>query len=576
MAARSALVVATADYEDRRLRRLRAPAADADSLARVLRDPAIGAFEVEVLLDETEGKITRRLSRFFLRDRHPDDTLLLHLSCHGIKSEDGRLYFAVKDTDKDDLDATAIAAEWLRGLMDRSRSRRIVMTLDCCFSGAFGRGLLARGSEAADTSEVLGGRGRAILTATDAVEYALEGDQVVGEGTPSIFTSAVVDGLKSGSADRDGDGWVSVDDLYEHVFETVRASTSNMTPRKWILDLQGPALRIARSTRGTQSERPDELALLVRSPAADIRYAAVEVLSERLRGQDPQVATRARSALRTLAADPSGRVSRAASTALGNERLAHRIGGAPRELRALAISPDWRLACISGSAPMGTFGPGLWDLTTGRLQENSPRLPGMAPLAFSPDGALLALRAERGVLLVDPATGEQRAAIPAGTRRLVFAADGRLAATWHDATIQLWTLPDCREHAALTAEEAATVTALAFVPGAEVVATLTATEAFLWETRQGRLLGRLAHGEHVTALAASPEGRLIGLAGGNVVSLWEVATRRELSRLHHDELVTALAFDPQGRTLTVGAGTGRTIGKPLLVGHLGRLLMTTR
>src|SRR3954451_25061138 len=120
--ARRALIVANSTYDDVRLRRLRAPATDAAELASVLGDPAIGDYTVEALEDADEGRVRRRLSRFF-RESDRDDTLLVHFACHGVKDDDGHLYFAAKDTDVDDLDATAVASPWLRRLMDRCLSR---------------------------------------------------------------------------------------------------------------------------------------------------------------------------------------------------------------------------------------------------------------------------------------------------------------------------------------------------------------------------------------------------------------------------------------------------------------------
>src|SRR5215813_10513931 len=97
---RSALIVASSEYSDPRLRRLRAPAHDADLLAEVLSDSEIGAFEVAVSADEPESIVRRKLAQFF-DGRGRDDLLLIHFSCHGLKDEDGSLYFAAPDTDLD-------------------------------------------------------------------------------------------------------------------------------------------------------------------------------------------------------------------------------------------------------------------------------------------------------------------------------------------------------------------------------------------------------------------------------------------------------------------------------------------
>jgi Caspase domain len=253
---RHALVVAVSRYRDPKLRRLRAPAADAKRLAAVLQDPNVGGFDVEVALDENEAPLRRRIARFF-SGRRPDDLLLVHFSCHGIKDERGDLYLAAADTEVGDLlGATGVSSSWLSEQVGRSRSRRVVLLLDCCFSGSFPFGVRARATDTVDAQHQLEGRGRAVITASNAMEYAYEGDQLTGHGEPSIFTEAVVEGLASGDADRDGDGLISVDELYDYVFDRVKERTPNQTPNK-LSTLEG-ALHIARSqARPPAAEQPE-------------------------------------------------------------------------------------------------------------------------------------------------------------------------------------------------------------------------------------------------------------------------------------------------------------------------------
>src|ERR687887_181227 len=96
-ARREALIIAADSYDDPKLRALRAPARDAEELARVLGDPDVGDFQVEVSLNEPDHVVRRKLSEFFT-GRSRDDLLLLHISCHGLKDEDGTLYFANANT----------------------------------------------------------------------------------------------------------------------------------------------------------------------------------------------------------------------------------------------------------------------------------------------------------------------------------------------------------------------------------------------------------------------------------------------------------------------------------------------
>jgi uncharacterized caspase-like protein len=312
---RHALIVATARYSDARLQQLRAPAADAEALAEVLRDPEKGDFEVELGVNETHGDLTRMIARFF-GDRSPQDLLFLHFSCHGVKDEDGELYLAAADTDLDLLSATGISAAWLNDRINRTRSRRTVVLLDCCFSGSFPSGLRRRG-DGLDAPQRLEGRGRAIITASNAMEYAYEGDELTGEGRPSVFTEAVVEGLRTGEADLDQDHLVSIDDLYHYVYDRVRDRTPSQTP-SIKSDLEG-ALYLARSTYRPPIEpaRLDpELLSRTEDRYAGIREGAVQELAELLTVRDPSVALAARETLLRMTSDDSRRVAARAQTAL--------------------------------------------------------------------------------------------------------------------------------------------------------------------------------------------------------------------------------------------------------------------
>ncbi len=319
MAARSALVVASDDYADVRLGRLRAPAVDAEHLARVLGDSSIGNFEVEVLHNEPEHRIRRRLSAFF-SNRDRDDLLVVHFSCHGVKDDNGHLYFASSDTEMGDLDATAVSAEFVNRQMARSRSRRIALFLDCCYSGAFSRGVIARAGDQVDLADRFDGRGQVVITASTSMEYAFEGDELSGEGTPSVFTSALVDGLETGAADLDGDSLVSIDELYEYLYEHVRERNPNQTPSKWVYDLRGD-LYVARAPESAQkpAELPVDVQDALGSSFVLARENAVEELGRLLGGRHRGLALAAEQALEQLAADDSRRVSEAAKRTLAEQ-----------------------------------------------------------------------------------------------------------------------------------------------------------------------------------------------------------------------------------------------------------------
>ncbi|MFI8091295.1 caspase family protein [Streptomyces sp. NPDC086080] len=230
-AGRHALLVATGVYDSPDLRRLRSPARDALELAEVLGDPRIGDFEVGTVVDRAHSEVTRAIERFFL-DRRRDDLLLLHLSCHGLKDDNGELHFATADTDRRLLASTSVPAQFVQRQMNLCRARSIVLLLDCCYSGAFLAG--GKGDTTVHVKDELSGHGRVVLTATNRTEYAWEGGRITElDPEPSRFTGALVKGLRSGEADRDRDGVISVHEMYDYVYEELRDAGVRQRPQMW-------------------------------------------------------------------------------------------------------------------------------------------------------------------------------------------------------------------------------------------------------------------------------------------------------------------------------------------------------
>ncbi|MFD4676678.1 caspase family protein [Lentzea sp. NPDC058450] len=320
---RHALIIASHVFADPGLSSLRAPAHDAARLSEVLADPRIGGFHVRTLINSSAAEINEAVEDFFA-DRAPDDLLVLHFSGHGVKDEAGELHFATSSTKLSRLAGTAVSADFVARRMNRSRSRRIVLLLDCCYSGAFGRGMVARAGGSVGLEEQFGGSGRAVITASSAMEYAFEGASVAdaSEGEPSVFTSALVEGLESGDADRDQDGHVGLDELYEYVYDRVRRVTPHQTPGKWMLDVRGD-LRIARRARpvSVPSALPAELQEAIDHSLPGVRAGAIPELRRMLTVAHEGRALAARLALRRLGEDDSRMVASAAREALGEKPL---------------------------------------------------------------------------------------------------------------------------------------------------------------------------------------------------------------------------------------------------------------
>jgi Caspase domain len=356
---RKALIIANDTYEQDALSNLLAPASDAEALGRVLGNPQIGDFAVQVVQNEPRHVIEAQIEDLF-SDSRPDDVLLMHFSGHGLKSESGDLFFAACNTRPNRLRATAVSADFVQQCMRDSRSRSIVLLLDCCYAGAFTQGVRARAAGAVnvfDSFPQAGGRGRAVITASNAIEYAFEGDRLADDqhGRPSVFTGALVEGLATGDADQDEDGWVSLNELYDYVFDKVRDQNPQQTPSRQV-ELEGE-LYLARSQRRRihPAAIPPELQAALTDANMFARLGAVGELRVRLASDNLPVAVGAYEALAERArtdirfvADPAAKALSEASvqpakTELHFGRAEH--GSAPPHQIVHLLGPPIARAC---------------------------------------------------------------------------------------------------------------------------------------------------------------------------------------------------------------------------------------
>jgi serine/threonine protein phosphatase PrpC len=360
---RKALLIANDEYDQKALQDLRAPTADAEALRRVLADPQIGDFVVQVVRNEPAHLIAAQIEDFFYESR-PGDLLLAHFSGHGLKSESGELFFAASNTRTNRLGSTAVAADFLQRCMRDSRSRSVVLFLDCCYSGAFAKGVQVRTAgdinvlDSFPPRRMGGGRGRAVITASSAMEFAFEGSHPSDDAqrTPSVFTSALVEGLSTGDADRDEDGWASLDELYDYVFDKVREQNPHQTPSRRI-ELEGE-LYLARSRR--RRIRPAPLPADLQAALADTnmytRLGAMTELRSRLASDNLEGAVAAYAALTELARTATRYLAEPAAEALSQVTVRPNLtelhfgqveqGAAPPHQTIRLLGPPIARACV--------------------------------------------------------------------------------------------------------------------------------------------------------------------------------------------------------------------------------------
>jgi len=227
--AKIALLIGVSEYPSGDLNPLRNAVNDANAMQRILDNPELGDFDdIKVLENPTKEMMEIEIEKLFpsFKPKNLKDLLLFYFSGHGIRDDEGKLYLAAHNTQKQYPRATAVASSFLHDLMNKCNSKRQVVILDCCYSAAFTQGLTAKDAGTIDIKQQLGGEGRAILTSSTSTQYSFEQDNT----ELSIYTHYLIEGIETGEADKNQDGKLSVDELHQYAKEKVQKNKPQMKP----------------------------------------------------------------------------------------------------------------------------------------------------------------------------------------------------------------------------------------------------------------------------------------------------------------------------------------------------------
>ncbi|MGH7428627.1 MAG: caspase family protein, partial [Candidatus Methylomirabilaceae bacterium] len=169
------------------------------------------------------------------------DTVIIFYAGHGAPEtdatspdEDGlEKYLVPYEGDPNDLYTTGLPMREVETIFQRLAADRVIFITDSCYSGATaGRtfATAARRAVVSDTflSRLAKAKGRVVLTASRASEVSEERENL-GHG---VFTYYLLEGLR-GKADLDGDGVITVDEIYAYVSKRVPEVTGqNQNPVK--------------------------------------------------------------------------------------------------------------------------------------------------------------------------------------------------------------------------------------------------------------------------------------------------------------------------------------------------------
>jgi len=189
----------------------------------------------------TRDNIQSLLGTKLKRKASKEDTVIIFYAGHGAvepdpSNPDGdgfEKYLLPHDANLEDLYSTSISMNDIRTIFTRIRADRLIFIADTCYSGASGGRTMVASKTRANLSDkfyerIAKGKGRVIISSCSANEVSKEDDNL----QHGVFSYYMLEGLK-GRADQDGDGIITVSELFSYISRKVpQASGQDQHPVK--------------------------------------------------------------------------------------------------------------------------------------------------------------------------------------------------------------------------------------------------------------------------------------------------------------------------------------------------------
>ena len=238
-AARRALLIGIRHYQN--ANELVSAQHDVAVLGKVLADPEIGDFSVDTTAPNLGNHDFKEHVELFFEKAKRTDELLIYIACHGVLERRKILYFANYSTRMEAISRRqfrrpSCAKRWQNPIANESRLSSTAASV-----AGSGNSSMPRTCCAGDWANIGPGR-RSLMVMTSADQFELASG---GTGL-SPFAQVLAEGLRTGEADLDGDGYVSGRDLHSYVEQKFLERNQSQQPQL-VFDPFLERLRIAKN-----------------------------------------------------------------------------------------------------------------------------------------------------------------------------------------------------------------------------------------------------------------------------------------------------------------------------------------
>ena len=200
-----------------------------------------------------------------------------------------------------------------------------------------------------------------------------------------------------------------------------------------------------------------------------------------------------------------------------------------------------------------------WHLPEGiiaRLGKGKP-----TDVAYSPDGARLAVGTEIGIWIYDAGTNEELDLLTDdeigtwdGVDSIAYSPDGKTLVCANGFEVELWDMVRGQLKAGLP-DHACGVTSVAFNPdGSTFASSDLRGKVILWDAESGQRKAIFTGTDAAWNIAFSPDGRTLASSDDKTVRLWDTVNgEHKATLIGHTDSVLSVAFSLDGRTLASGA-----------------------